>query len=209
MPLCRRARKFRLADLTHQSNNLEKLEMNIRNSVRMALLATSVLGAGTALDAMAGSAAGTLSVTATVAANCAFTTNAVAFGTYDPVVTNLTAAKTATGSLSVTCTTGDSITVDMDQGINGTGTLLAPVRAMGSGVGGTGGSLLAYSLFFPSAAGAGGTATATLWGTGGATSFAYSATGIAQTINVFGSVAGGQNVPVGSYADTVNVTVNY
>jgi spore coat protein U-like protein len=183
--------------------------MNIRNSVRLALLATSVLGAGTALDAMAGSTGGTLSVTATVAANCAFTTNAVAFGTYDPVVVNKTAALTATGSLSVTCTTGDAISVDLDQGLNGTGSATVPVRAMGTGTLGVGGSQLLYSLFFPTVAGASGAATTTLWGTGGLTSFGYSATGVAQTINVFGSIAGGQNVPTGSYADTVNVTVNY
>jgi spore coat protein U-like protein len=184
--------------------------MNIRNSVRLALLATtSVLGAGTALNAMAGSTAQTLSVTANVAANCAFTTNAVAFGTYDPVVVNATAALIGTGSLLVTCTTGDSITIGLDQGLNGTGSPIAPVRAMGAGVGGTGGSQLLYSLFWPTAAGSGGTATTTLWGTGGGTGFGYTATGIAQTINVFGSVAAGQNVPVGTYADTVNVTVNY
>jgi len=179
--------------------------MNIQRSVRLALLATTTLaGAGAGMDATAGSTAQTLSVTASVAANCAFTTNAVAFGPYDPVVTNATAALTATGSLSVTCTTGDAITIDLDQGGNGTGTLTAPVRRMSSA-----GSYLAYSLFWPSAAGAGGTATTTLWGTGGGTSFGYTATGIAQTINVFGSIAGGQNVAVGNYSDTVNVTVNY
>jgi spore coat protein U-like protein len=179
--------------------------MKIRNSVRLALLTTTtMLGAGMASDAMAGTTGGTLSVTATVANNCAFTTNAVAFGAYDPVVTNATAPLTATGSLLVTCTSGDSISIGFDQGGNGTGSLTVPVRAMSSA-----GNLLAYSLFWPSAAGAGGTATTTVWGTGGGTSFAYSATGAAQTINVFGSVAGGQGVPAGSYADTVNVTVTY
>jgi spore coat protein U-like protein len=181
------------------------MTMNIRNSARLALLTTTtMLGAAVALDAMAGTTTQTLSVTATVANNCAFTTNAVAFGGYDPVVTNATAALTATGSLLVTCTAGDSIAIGFDQGGNGTGSLTAPVRYMGSG-----GNLLAYSLFWPSAAGSGGTATTTLWGTGGGTSFTYTATGAAQTINVFGSVAGGQSVPAGSYADTVNVTVNY
>jgi spore coat protein U-like protein len=179
--------------------------MNIRNSVRLALLTTTtVVGAMTAMNAMAGSSTQTLSVTATVITNCSFTTNAVNFGSYDPVVANATAALTGTGSLSVTCTSGDAVTIDLDQGGNGTGTLTAPVRNMSSA-----GNMLAYSLFWPSAAGSGGTATSTLWGTGGGTSFAYTATGAQQTINVFGSVAGGQNVATGTYSDTVNVTVNY
>jgi spore coat protein U-like protein len=179
--------------------------MNIRNSIRLALLTTTtVLGGVTAMNAMAGSTTQTLSVSATVIANCSFTTNAVNFGSYDPVQANATTALTGTGSLLVTCTSGDSVTIDLDQGGNGTGTLTAPVRNMSSA-----GNMLAYSLFWPSAAGAGGTATSTLWGTGGGTSFAYTATGAQQTINVFGSVAGGQNVPAGSYSDTVNVTVNY
>jgi spore coat protein U-like protein len=179
--------------------------MNIRNSIRLALLTTTtVLGGVTAMNAMAGSTTQTLSVSASVTANCAFSTNAVNFGTYDPVVANATAPLTAAGSLLVTCTSGDSITIDFDQGGNGTGSLTAPVRNMSSA-----GNLLGYSLFWPSAAGSGGTATTTQWGTGGGTSFAYTATGTQQTINVFGSVAGGQNVPTGTYSDTVNVTVNY
>jgi spore coat protein U-like protein len=183
--------------------------MNMRHAMKLALLgAAAVLGVGSAMDALAGSpATGTLAVTATVVNNCAFTTNAVAFGNYDPSVVNAAGGVnlTAAGSLLVTCTTGDTISIDFDQGGNGTGTLAAPVRAMVFG----GTNLLSYILYQPSAAGVGGTVTGTVWGTGVGPSFAYTASGVQQTINVFGSVTKGQSVPAGAYTDTVNVAVNY
>ena len=192
-----------------RSQTSEHTNMKLRNAMRMALIGTAAMvGVGSAMDALAASpATGTLSVTATVVNNCAFTTNAVAFGNYDPAVVNAAAGAdlTGTGSLLVTCTTGDSISIDFDQGGNGTGTLAAPLRAMVFG----GTNLLSYTLFQPSAAGVGGTLTATAWGTGVGPSFAYTASGVQQTINVFGSVAKGQNVPAGAYTDTVNVAVNY
>ncbi|HME38858.1 MAG TPA: spore coat U domain-containing protein [Steroidobacteraceae bacterium] len=184
--------------------------MSLRKSIRLALLgATAVVGFGSALDATAASpATGTLSVTATVVNNCQFTTNAVAFGNYDPAVANAAAGANllATGSLLVTCTTGDSITIDFDQGGNPTGgsTALVPARQMVSG----GTNLLGYTLFWPNAAD-NGTTTATPWGTGAGSSFVFTATGTQETVNVFGSVAKGQNVPAGAYTDTVNVAVNY
>jgi spore coat protein U-like protein len=183
--------------------------MNKRYAIRMALVgATAAVGAGLALDAAAATTTGTLSVTATVVDNCAFTTTPVAFGNYDPAVVNAAggANLTGTGTLLVTCTTGDGISIDLDQGGNPAGgsSATVPLRQMVSG-----GNSLGYSLFWPSAAGPAGAVTATVWGTQGGTSFGYTATGVQQTINVFGSVAKGQNVPAGSYSDTVNVVVNF
>ena len=184
--------------------------MNLRKSIRMALLgATAVVGVGSVLNAVAGSpATGTLAVSATVVNNCAFTTTPVAFGNYDPAVVNAAGGANllATGTLLVTCTTGDSVTVDLDQGGNPAGgsTLLVPARQMVSG----GTNFLGYTLFWPNSAN-NGTTTATIWGTGTGSSFVYTATGVQETVNVFGSVPKGQNVAAGSYADTVNVAVNY
>jgi spore coat protein U-like protein len=176
----------------------------------LALLgATAAVGAVTALNAVAASpATGTLSVTATVINNCAFTTTAVAFGNYDPAVVNAAggANLTGEGNLLVTCTTGDAITIDFDQGGNPTNASTPTVPARQMVYNGT--NLLAYSLFWPNAAN-NGTVTATLWGTGGGTSFAYTATGVQEQVNVFGSVGKGQNIPAGAYTDTVNVSVNY
>jgi spore coat protein U-like protein len=53
-------------------------------------------------------------------------------------------------------------------------------------------------------------AFATPWGNTVATdTFASTGTGIAQTFPVYGQITAGQNVSVGTYSDTVAVTVNY
>jgi spore coat protein U-like protein len=186
------------------------MDMNLRKSIRVVLLGvTAALSVGSVLDAVAASpATGTLAVSATVVNNCQFTTTPVAFGNYDPAVVNAAGGANllATGNLLVTCTTGDSITVDLDAGGNPAGgsTALVPARQMVFG----GTNFLGYTLFWPNSAN-NGTTTATVWGTGAGSSFVYTASGVQQTVNVFGSVAKGQNVPAGAYSDTVNVAVNY
>ena len=83
--------------------------------------ATAAVSVAMVLDAVAASpATGTLAVSATVVNNCQFTTTPVAFGNYDPAVVNAAGGANllATGNLLVTCTTGDSITVDLDAGGN-------------------------------------------------------------------------------------------
>jgi spore coat protein U-like protein len=183
--------------------------MHLNKSLRAALTGTAAIaGLCAAQDASAATTTGTLAVSATVVNNCVFTTNPLAFGNYDPAVVNAAGgtALTGNGSLVVTCTTNDSITVDFDAGGNpaGSSTALVPLRQMSDGAS----DLLGYTLFWPTTLVAG-TASTTPWGTGTGSSYVFTATGVAQTINVWGSVAKGQNVPAGSYADTVNVTVNY
>ena len=67
--------------------------------VSNALILASVLGVGATLlsatPAHAGSAPANLAVSASIAANCTISTTAVAFGAYDPVVTNATTALNA------------------------------------------------------------------------------------------------------------------
>jgi spore coat protein U-like protein len=178
--------------------------MNIGNSVRLALLVTtSVLGASSSLDAMAGTATNNLSVTATVVNNCAInTTAAVAFGNYDPAVANNPAGAdvAATGTLTLTCTNGATTTVALGQGGNaGSGsTDAAPARRMVFG----GSNFLAYSLYQDGA-------DTIVWGNTLGTSVSYTGSGGADVVNVYGKVAKGQNIPAGAYADTVLATVNF
>ena len=182
--------------------------MQVRKSVRMALLgATAMIGVGSALDSVAyiGTTSGNLNVTATVVDSCTFGAGTLAFGNYDP-----TAAATTpvTGTITVTCTSGDSIGIDLGQGSNAaTGSsATVPLRQMKDG----GTDVLAYTLFQPTASGAGGTITTTLWGATGSARFVYTATGASpETINVFGQITALQAVPAGAYTDTVAVTVNY
>src|SRR5579871_6049957 len=86
-------------------------------------------------QAFAGTATSNMSVTATVSANCTISAGSLAFGTYDPVVTNATTALNGTATLSVTCTNGAASTLTLGQGSNAnTGsTDTAPLRRLKSG----------------------------------------------------------------------------
>jgi spore coat protein U-like protein len=157
------------------------------------------LGAASSIDA-ATTATQNLSVTASVTANCTITTAPVAFGAYDPVSANASSALNGTGTVSVTCTSGASTTVTLGQGLNAdTGsTDAAPVRRMSDG----GTNYLSYSLYQDSG-------RSTVWGNTAGTGLPHTGTGTLTALTVYGAVAAGQNVPAGSYSDTVVATVTF
>jgi spore coat protein U-like protein len=157
------------------------------------------LGAASGVDAT--TATSNLSVTASVSASCSITTAPVAFGAYDPVVTNATAALNGTGTVTVTCTSGASTTITLGQGLNAnTGsTDAAPARRLVDG-GGT--NYLSYALYQN-------TGRTTVWGNTAGTGVANTGTGTASAVTVYGAVAAGQSVPAGSYSDTVVATVTF
>jgi spore coat protein U-like protein len=171
------------------------------------LLAATALVAGFATEASAASAGTNLDISATVNQTCTISTSAVAFGTYDPVGANASAPLAGTGQLSVTCTNGSTgITLTLGNGNN-----FSAQRRMASA-----GNFLTYELYQPSATTPGAACAASptqRWGTTGAEIFTPSgvvwAAATPQAFNVCGSVGAGQNVPAGSYADTVTATVNF
>ncbi len=151
-------------------------------------------------QALGGTATANLTVSATVANNCAISTTAVAFGNYDPIVANAATALNSTGTVTVTCTTGSSPVITLGQGSNAnTGsTDPVPLRRMGSS-----GSFLAYYLYQN-------TARTTVWGnTSGTGPAAVTGNGAAQAYTVYGQIPSGQNVAAGSYTDTVVATVTF
>ncbi|HXS20313.1 MAG TPA: spore coat protein U domain-containing protein, partial [Steroidobacteraceae bacterium] len=77
----------------------------------------------------------------------------------------------------------------------GSGTLTS--RVMKSG-----GSQLDYNLYTNST-------HTTIWGDGTSGTVKVSATSLGATYTVYGLIPALQNVPVGSYSDTVTVTVTY
>ena len=170
------------------------------NARRLTLAGAVALALGAATGTEAGTATSNLSVTASVAANCAISTSAVAFGPYDPVVANAATALPGTGTVSVTCTTGSGATITLGQGAHAGGgsTDAAPARRLNDG----GTHFLTYELF--SDAG-----LTTVWGNTGGTGVAYTGTGTQSNLTVYGSVDAAQNVPVGSYSDTVVATVTF
>lgn len=147
----------------------------------------------------AGTATSNLSVTATVAASCTIATNAVAFGAYDPIITNKTANLDSTGTVTVTCTNGSIGTITLGQGANATvgSTDVVPLRQMAAST-----NRLSYQLYSD-------IARIAIWGNTTVTGLVRTGTGAADPVTVYGSVTAGQNVPAGSYSDTVVATVTF
>lgn len=133
--------------------------------------------------ASAATATSNLSVTATVTKNCGITTTPIAFGNVD-VTSGL--AVDATGTLSVTCTSGTPWT------LSGPGSVAT--RSMVNGA-----RTLNYNLYSDSS-------RQTAWadGVGG------TGNGLAQTSTLYARIPANQtSVTAGSYSETVVVTVTY
>lgn len=142
-----------------------------------------------------------LSVTASVAAKCIVSsTAAVAFGAYDPIVTNASTGLdlTGTGTVGVKCTPGNGSSIAIASSANNSGNQ----RRMA----GPGGAFLNYALYSDSG-------FTTAWGDGSNGASALTVTGATnaseRTYTVYGVVPKGQDINVGSYSDSVNVTVNF
>lgn len=145
---------------------------------------------------LAATATANVTVSATVANNCTITGGALAFGAYDPLVTNATDAKDGSGTFTVACTKGASgVTIDLGQGQN-----YSSGRQMIAGS-----DAVSYQLYSDSG-------RTSIWGStsGGATVAVAAPTSKAPvTHTVYGRITGGQDVAAGSYADTVVATVNF
>lgn len=170
----------------------------VQSACVAAIVAAFFFGAtGTA---HAGTATSTMPVSATVAASCTINaTTALAFGAYDPIVTNKTTALNGSVAISTTCTNGSAATITLGQGANPatTSTDAAPLRRMISGT-----TYLNYNLY--TSAG-----LTTVWGNTVPTGVAVSGTGTALSTTVYGSVPAGQNVLAASYSDSVIATVTF
>lgn len=176
--------------------NLKSLQTLFRNPL--------ALSAGTALlttlavsgPVFAQTATGSLTVQATVVGRCRIDAATLSFGNYDP--TSLTALTQST-PLNVYCTRGvDPTSIDLGNGGNGNRSMTGPDTL----------SPLAYGLFQDST-------YSTPWTTGAAGVNPDSSTTpttpltAGGAIQIYGRITAGQNVPVGTYTDTVTITVNY
>ena len=128
---------------------------------------------------------GTLTVTASVAANCTISAATLGFGAYDPVVANTTNPLDGSTTMSVACTKGVTPKIT-------TATAGSTIT--------NGTDNLNYSLFSNS--------TRTTDFAGGfdlptATSKAP------QTLTIYGRIPGAQDVSAGAYTGTISVTVNF
>jgi spore coat protein U-like protein len=157
-------------------------------------IAAALLG-GMAAPAAAATATANLTITATVTNNCTITTAPVAFGSYDPVVANAATNLDSTGTVTVACTKGATATVGLSLGSNATGA----TRRLNDGV-----SFLTYELYQDAA-------RTTVWGDAGAGLFSTGAapSKAPRDFTVYGQIIAAQDVPAGSYSDTVVATVNF
>jgi spore coat protein U-like protein len=140
--------------------------------------------------------------TVTIASSCTVQTTGFT-AAYDPIVTNATAALTATASISTVCTLGSVPVVTLGQGVNAasTSTNAAPVRRLTNGA--TTPVYLSYGLYQD-------TGHSTNWGNTSATGVTGAGTGSTVPLTVYASVPAGQtSAPVGTYTDQVIVTVTF
>lgn len=133
----------------------------------------------------------TLSVTGPVSATCSISAAAMSFPSY-----SATATVTATSNLSINCSNGASYQVSLGSGQNVSGSTR---RMVGPST-----NYLTYQLHRDSA-------RTLLWGDGTALGTKHSGTGTgsAQTVPVYGRIQSGQYRAVGSYSDSVVVTIEY
>ncbi len=169
------------------------------------VLFTAIASALLAGTAMAGPSpqTGSFQVTANVVASCRVTnTTNIAFGTYDPADVNSTTALDASGDISVRCVKGTVAAVAIEQGTSpATGSsCTTPLRQMA----GTGSERLGYAIFQD-------TARTTPWGCDTTNDQSFTATTVSTptTLTTYGRIPAGQDVSVGNFADTVNVTVTF
>ena len=146
--------------------------------------------------ASAATATANLGVSATVTNNCTISTAALTFGSYDPVVAHASTNLDGTGTVIVACTKGATSTIGLGLGSNASGS----VRRMKD----SGTNYITYELYQDSG-------RSTVWGTAGGALLSPGAapSKVARNFTVYGRVASNQDVPAGSYNDTVVATVNF
>jgi spore coat protein U-like protein len=164
--------------------------------VAAAVSGIAILAAAFAPSVSAATATANLTVGASVANNCTISTAALAFGSYDPVVAHASTDLDGTGTVIVACTKGATATVGLGLGGNASGS----TRRMTDGSS----NYLAYELY--SDAG-----RTTVWGNSGGGLYNPGAapSKTARNFTVYGRVTSNQDVPAGSYNDTVVATVNF
>jgi spore coat protein U-like protein len=123
------------------------------------------------------------------AAGCTASAQGVAFGAYNPLSG---AAVDGVGNVAVSCDVATAYTVALSPG---SGSYAA--RTMTSGA-----HRLGYNLYVDAT-------RAVVWGDGTAGSAAVPGLGTAANHTVYGRIPGIQNVDVGSYTDTITITLTF
>ena len=162
---------------------------------RLSMLALAALAAVGCEQSLAATTPGTLTVSATVTSACLISNGVLAFGLYDP---SSGTAHNGSTTITLTCTLGTAYQIGMAAGA-GSGATVALRKLTSSG------NTLSYRLYRDSGR--------TLnWGNTPGTDTldaTSSAVTLTNTINVYGQIPTGEAVPLGTYADSVAITVTY
>ena len=178
------------------------------NAIKTAVAAVTAAASLAAFSsAEAATATANLNVTAHVGGSCSIGSGigggTLNFGTYDPVIVNsaLGIDLFGTGSLSVQCTLLGTAVITLGQGLHpGTGsTDAAPLRRMRNTASA---DYLSYFLYQD-------VTRLLVWGDTAGTALPFLGTGLPVPVVVYGTVPRGQNVPSGTYNDTVVATITF
>lgn len=163
----------------------------------LCLVATGALLTRSREPAQAATATANLSVSATINNNCTITTAAVGFPAYDPIVTHATAPDDSTsGSVTITCTKGSAATIGLGLGSNVSGSQMRMLNGAAN--------FLNYALYQDAS-------RTTVWGNSGSglLSPVAAPSKAPRAFTVYGRIPAGQDLPAGTYTDTVTATVNF
>ncbi len=171
----------------------------IRAAAAMMCLFVGTIAAATALLATLlfaqRSDMATLHVSMNVVPSGTVSVTPVDFGNYDPVVANATQPLNAQGTVTIVCTPNTRITLEMDQGLNASGTS----RQLGSGT-----DFLAYELFKDPG-------RSQVWGQNTQALRILTPMNSSAPIThvVYGRIPAEQNVTPGDYTDTIEVVLHF
>ncbi|WP_426752302.1 fruiting body development fimbrial-like coat protein PRU [Myxococcus sp. Y35] len=177
------------------------------NAIKTAVAAVTAAASLATFSAEAATATANLNVTANVGGSCSIGSGGgggtLNFGTYDPIVVNsaLGVDLFGTGALSVQCTLLGTAVITLGQGLHPAAgsTDAAPLRRMRNTASA---DYLAYNLYQD-------ITRLIVWGNTAGTGLPFLGTGLPVPVLVYGTVPRGQNVPSGTYNDTVVATITF
>ncbi|MFN7643404.1 MAG: spore coat U domain-containing protein [Burkholderiales bacterium] len=167
--------------------------MKLMTSSRRIVLATLLAGIGA--PALAATATSTFTVNGTVVATCSVSATALNFGASIPTPVNSNID--ATSTITATCSNAVPFSVALNAG-NGAGATVV-TRKMSSGP-----NTVNYAMYTDAG-------RTTVWGDGtpGSSINTLTGTGAAQAIPVYGRIPTGQTPAIGTYSDTILVTLTF